>query len=171
VAQATVKRNSAQTAADAAALAAARHLRDESAEGFLKALLAGDVSSLGQLLGDGTADDLSCPRDAAVYAEDNEAELTGCQYVDIGGAPGFTVSVRTKGTVGDSVVPTTEDIHVRAHATAVVTPRCSAADKAGGHAIDFTCADGRLTVDPTAGDFTLDLSDFFSVHLSKAEDQ
>ncbi len=102
---------------------------------------------------------------AGQYAGDNGAETLGCVAVP-GTVPGFTVSVRTLGTVGSSVVPGTENTHATAEATAVVEPRCHIGDKKG-HSIRFACDGGDLTVDPTAGGFTLDLSDFYSVHLSK----
>ncbi|MFI1097169.1 pilus assembly protein TadG-related protein [Streptomyces sp. NPDC020917] len=164
VGQASVTRNGAQTAADAAALAAAREYRDEVGADFLKALTAGDLTALGNLLtGLGPDDGAACSA-AGSFAGDNDADVRSCQRVS--GPPGYTVGVRTRGTVGSSVIHGTQDLHATASATAVVEPRCRAGDK-DGHAVRFTCDGGDLTVDPTAAGFLLDLADFYSVHLSK----
>jgi len=164
VGQAAVTRNSAQTAADSAALAAARQDRDEVKVSFLAALTSGDVDALGNLLTDAGPDDGSACTAARAYAGDNDAEVRECDAQP--GSPQYTVSVRTLGTVGKSVIHGTEDIHATATATAVVEPRCHVGDKQG-HSIRFACDGGDLTIDPTAGGFMLDLSDFYSVHLSK----
>lgn len=164
VGQAAVTRNSAQTAADAAALAAARQSRDEVRADFLHALVGGDLTALGHLLADGGADDASACAAAATYADDNHADVRSCDRVD--GPPGYTVDVVTQGTVGSSVIDGTEDKHAEASATAVVEPRCALGDKSG-HTIGFTCDGDTVTIDPTADGFTLDLSAFYSVHLSK----
>lgn len=164
VAQAGVRRNAAQTAADAAALAAARNLRDQVGVPFLDALLAGDTDALSRLLTDDGPDNGSACGAADAYAEDNGAARRTCQRVD--DPPGYTVSVRTNTPVGKSVVPGTEDVHATATATAVVEPRCGVGDK-DGHTVRFTCTGGDLTVDPTADGFALNLSDFYSVHLAR----
>jgi hypothetical protein len=57
-------------------------------------------------------------------------------------------------------------VHATAEATAVVVPRC-AVDGTDGKAVRFSCRNGELTVDPTSDGFTLDLSDFYIVRLSK----
>jgi Putative Flp pilus-assembly TadE/G-like len=164
VGQATVQRNGAQTAADAAALAAARQYRDEVRTDFLHALTTGDLKALGNLLtGLGPDDGAACSA-AGTYAGDNDAEVRSCQRVS--GPPGYTVGVRSRSTVGSSVIHGTQDIHALASATAVVEPRCTAGDK-DGHTVRFTCDDGDLTIDPTVSGFLLDLADFYSVHLSK----
>ena len=164
VGQAAVTRSSAQTAADAAALAAARQDRDAVRQAFLDALHHGDLTALGHLLSVLEPDDgLPCTA-ARTYAEDNGAGVGDCRRTQ-NDPPGYTVWVHTNGTVGSSVVDGTENIHARATATAVVEPRCVLGDKSG-HAIGFTCAGRLLTVDPTAASFTLNLSDFYSVHLT-----
>ena len=59
--QAAVTRNGAQTAADSAALAAARQNRDEVKDVFLAALTKGDLKTLEDLLtGAGTDDEAAC---------------------------------------------------------------------------------------------------------------
>jgi hypothetical protein len=167
VGQAAVTHNGAQTAADSAALAGARAERDSLKEDFLNALTGGDLDAIGHLLdGDpsGGGCDAAARTAAAEYAHDNRATLESCQGVS--DPPGVTVTVATDGTVGPSVIHGTQHKHAHATATAVVQPRCTAGAK-DGHAIDFSCDGGALTVDPSADGFTLDLSDFYSVHLSK----
>jgi hypothetical protein len=167
VGQAAVTHNGAQTAADSAALAGAREERDSLKGAFLAALTGGDLDALGHLLGAGPSSG-GCDADvqdaAGRYAHDNGATLESCEGV--ADPPGVTVEVITDGAVGRSVVRGTQNEHARATATAVVEPRCHAGTK-DGHSIDFSCDSGPLTIDPTAGGFTLDLSDFYSVHLSK----
>jgi len=164
VGQASVVRNGAQTAADAAALGAARVTRDGIEDEFLDALEAGDVDRLNDLLNGEDMDGVGGCTAAADYANDNEADRTSCDWV--GGPPGFTVGVRTQRTVGKSVVPGTETRHAEAKATAVVEPRCTA-DDATGSEVTFTCDGDDVTVDATVGGFQLNLAEFFSVHLSE----
>jgi cysteine sulfinate desulfinase/cysteine desulfurase-like protein len=167
VGQATVVRNGTQTAADAAALAAAREYRDEVHDAFLHALLGGDLTALGTLLtGLGTDDGQACAA-AQTYAAENKADVVSGSCTQVAGPPGYTVEVVSRDTVGSSVIDGTENMHARASATAVVEPRCAADRKESGHRVSFACPGGDLVVDPTASDFTLDLADFYFVHLSK----
>ncbi|MFB7291779.1 pilus assembly protein TadG-related protein [Actinacidiphila glaucinigra] len=164
VGQAASVRNTAQTAADAAALAAARETRDSVRDDFLDALEDGDLDELEDLLaGNGMSGTGACGA-AGSYAAQNDADLEECVLVS--GPNGATVVLRTRGTVGDSVIDGTQDMHARATATGVVEARCSVKDKAGD-AISFTCSQGDLTVDATADDFDLNLAEFYSVHLSE----
>jgi hypothetical protein len=162
VGQAAVTRNGAQTAADSAALAVARSYRDEAYDPFLAALLAGDKVELLRLLVDpGNGIDSPCPA-AGAYAADNHATVTGCG--PDGGSTSYAVSVRTTGSVGNSVVKGSENVHGTASATAIVEPRCTVTGGVGP--VIFACQDGPLTVDPTTPGFVLDLSVFYTVHLS-----
>ncbi|QKV92819.1 hypothetical protein HUT19_14515 [Streptomyces sp. NA02950] len=121
VGQAGATRNGGQTAADAAALAAGQDYRDQLRKAFLKAITDGsawDDLLNGRGLGVGDA----CEQ-AGWFAGKNDAEVTGC-------TPGylptsFTVTVRTREPVGDTVIPGTESQHAKARAKAVVTPRCA----------------------------------------------
>jgi len=161
VGQAAVTRNGAQTAADSAALAAARSMRDEAYDPFLAALLAGDEAALRLLLihpGDDTG--LPCTA-AGTFAAANKSSVTGCTPE---GTTAFDVNVRTNGSVGDSVVKGSENVHGTAQATAVVEPRCTLVSVVA--VAVFACQDGPLTVDPTGPGFVLDLSAFYTVHLS-----
>lgn len=164
VGQASVVRNSAQTAADASALAAARSARDDVGKAFDKALLEGDLSQLGDLLAGAGMKGAGACEAAEAMAVANHADRQTCDRVD--GPPGYTVGVRTQGTVGKSVIDGTEDKHAVASATAVVDPRCVVGDK-HGKAIMFSCNGSDVIVDPTVNGFRLDLSLFYSVHLSK----
>jgi hypothetical protein len=221
VGQAAVVRNTAQTAADSAALAAARADRDAVHDAFLAALTSGDFAGLGDLLRDlGTHDGEACAA-AALYAGENDAGVDEGGCVPVSGPPGYTVSVTSLGTVGTSVVDGTETKRAHATATAVIEPRCTLSEDEGnagdgggagggangganggdtgganggtgggtggadggtngggdgGHGgggthdagpITFACHDGDVTIDPTAADFVLDLSTFYTVHLSK----
>ncbi|MBM9504480.1 pilus assembly protein TadG-related protein [Actinacidiphila acididurans] len=165
VGQAAVNRNSAQTAADAAALAAARAERDHIKDDLLAALNAGDLTELQHLLTLIGQDDGGAAQTAASnYAAANGATLQGSVQVN---GNSFTVQVQANDSVGRSVVHGTEDIHSVATATAVVEPRCGGGvAKDGAHGLDITCDDGSLTLDPTAPGFTLQLSDFYAVHLT-----
>jgi Flp pilus assembly protein TadG len=167
VGQAAVKRNGAQTAADAAALAAAREERDQGKDAFLAALSAGDLDAIGKLLG-GDSGGGGCAGDigsaASSLAGANDAEVTSCSVV--AGPPGVTVSVRTLSAVGKSVIPATSTRHAVASATALIEPRCTIGGKQG-HGIRFRCDGGPLTIDPTVNGFRLDLSQLYAIHLSK----
>lgn len=120
VGQAVVARNGAQTAADAAALAAAQDRAGQLRTALLQVLGSGNPGDVGQLL-NGVFPALvdSCGK-AARFAEDNEAHTTRCDAVP----DGYHVRVVTDFTVGKSVVPGTGNKRARADATAVLTPRC-----------------------------------------------
>ncbi|MFF7676539.1 pilus assembly protein TadG-related protein [Actinacidiphila glaucinigra] len=163
VGQAASVRNSAQTAADASALAAAREVRDSVREPFLDALETRDLDRLRDLLAlNGMTPGNACGS-AADYAGQNGAVVDEC---NVGGPDGATVALHTSGTVGESVVPGTESMHARATATAVVESRCAVDDKDGDE-ISFICDGDEVTVDPTADNFDLNLAEFYSVHLSE----
>ncbi|WP_405586850.1 pilus assembly protein TadG-related protein [Streptomyces sp. NBC_01190] len=164
VGQAAVNRNGSQTAADAAALAAAREARDEMKAPFLAALTAGDIDDLGRLLlGDGVGDAGPCAA-AADYANLNHATRGLCNRV--GNPLGYAVTVINQRSVGNSVISGTDAMHASAHATAVVEARCGVLGK-DGDAIHFSCiGEPDVDIDPTDDGFTLDLSMFYSVHLT-----
>ncbi|MEU6933044.1 pilus assembly protein TadG-related protein [Streptomyces sp. NPDC046374] len=122
VGQAAAVRNSGQTAADSAALAAAQDARGQLRDGWLDVIL--DPAEWAAYLRGEEYDTVSACRNAAVFAEENDAELWGDRCVRLSGEEGFRVTIRTLGTVGDSVVPGTADRHASATATAVLEPRC-----------------------------------------------
>ncbi|MFI1957438.1 pilus assembly protein TadG-related protein [Streptomyces althioticus] len=119
VGQAAANRNGAQTAADAAALAAAQERRDQLADAWVDNLRDPEKW---QDIFDGMADGLtpSCWR-AEQLAAANDATVLSC-HAD--GLLGHTVEVQTNKTVGDSIVPGTETKKSRATATAVIKRRC-----------------------------------------------
>ncbi|MER5869390.1 pilus assembly protein TadG-related protein [Streptomyces sp. NPDC002044] len=117
VGQASVTRSDAQGAADAAALAAAREVRDGALSDLdLVALKPADWQKLlnGKLLkGEG-----ACAA-AVDFAAKNDAVATCAPSI-----PSITVTVKTKRTVGKSVVPGTDGMHGTASAAALIEPRC-----------------------------------------------
>ncbi|WP_232381877.1 pilus assembly protein TadG-related protein [Streptomyces sp. CNZ748] len=119
VGQAAANRNGAQTAADAAALAAAQERRDQLSGAWVRHLLEPEMW---QEIFDGMAEGLtpSCWR-AEQLAANNDATVLSCSP---DGLLGYTVEVQTNRTVGDSIVPGTETKKSRATATAVIEPRC-----------------------------------------------
>jgi hypothetical protein len=165
VGQAAVSRNTTQTAADAAALAAARESRDQLGTDVLAALKSGDIEAVKAVLQRaGTDIDAACGK-AYAYAADNGAKVLDCGPGD-GPLPGVTVSVKSLSSVGKSVVKGSDGIYAQAQATAVVEPRC---DVGGidGVVVELACDKGDMTEDPTTPGFKLDLSALYTVHLSK----
>ncbi len=122
VGQAAATRNGAQTAADAAALAATQDRGDQLRDQLLRLFQSGPLTTVGQLLNGqfpGLRD--SCSR-ADEFAADNKAHTTDCHRV--WNPDGYAVSVETDYTVGKSVIPGTENKKAHASATAVITPLC-----------------------------------------------
>ncbi|MGV9225679.1 pilus assembly protein TadG-related protein [Streptomyces albogriseolus] len=119
VGQAAANRNGAQTAADAAALAAAQERRDQLSGAWRENLLDPEKW---QDIFDGMADGLtpSCWR-AEQLAAGNDAIVLSC---NADGLLSYTVEVQTNKTVGDSIVPGTETRKSRATAKAVIESRC-----------------------------------------------
>ncbi|MYW64833.1 hypothetical protein GTY65_12260 [Streptomyces sp. SID8379] len=168
-AQAASARNGAQSAADAAALAATQSARDEL------------VVGLGQAIGDGDdwLDWLNGQQDlaggdaqaaASQLAAENDAEVVGlANSEDAKGNPGYQVEVRTLYTVGDTIIPGTENRHATAQATAVIQPRCDfPVDADFKKAVQFTCDGAQFEIDPEDFDpeDLPDASALFSVHLA-----
>jgi hypothetical protein len=120
VGQAAANRNGAQTAADAAALAAAQDRRDQLADQWVADVL--DPTKWQDIF-DGDVPDLapSCGR-ADQLAAQNDATVLSCVPQ---GLLGFTVQVRTNRTVGKSVIPGTEDKRSTTDATAVIQSLCT----------------------------------------------
>lgn len=115
VGQAGFTRNSAQTAADAAALAAAQDAREQLREGWLDVVLTPDQwdGFLRATAYDGIA---ACDR-AEVFAGRNEAKLSGSGCVPPAqGGDAFRVTVLTTGR---------ESWHATASAQAVIEPKCN----------------------------------------------
>ncbi|GAA4299032.1 pilus assembly protein TadG-related protein [Streptomyces venetus] len=165
VGQAAANRNGAQTAADAAALAAAQDKRDQLAGEWVKDVL--DPTKW-QGIFEGNAEGLapSCWR-ANDLAAQNDAHVLSCEPE---GLLRFTVRVETNKSVGDSVVPGTEDRKSDAQATAVIEPLCDFELTAGDASPDIlpqlTCEDRDWELDPDDLGVLPDPEDLFDVHLA-----
>ncbi|MFD5129088.1 pilus assembly protein TadG-related protein [Streptomyces olindensis] len=171
VGQAAANRNSAQTAADAAALAAAQDRRDQLAGAWVKDLL--DPTKWQQIF-EGSAEGLtpSCWR-AHQLAAQNDAQVAGGGCVP-DGPLGFTVEVETNKSVGESIVPGTEQQHANATATAVIEARCDFDPPGEGTGPDvlpkLSCGEGgEWELDPDDLDVLPDPEDLFDVHLAEPQ--
>ncbi|MGY5126829.1 pilus assembly protein TadG-related protein [Streptomyces nigrescens] len=151
VGQAAATRNGAQTAADAAALAAGQKYRELLRKGVLDGLRDGsyrtDPTAWEELLnGRGAPSQAAC-ESAGWFAGRNDAELSGSGCTPDSWPTSFAVQVTTRNTVGDSVIPTTSSTHASAEAKSVVGSRCTldpAKDDTGG-------ADGKGGKDDEGG--------------------
>ena len=173
VGQAAANRNGAQTAADAAALAAAQETRDQLAGDWLE--VVGDPAKWEDILDGDTAVLDGCWRAHELAAQnDATADCTAA----FGLPPGYDVDVVTNKTVGDSIVPGTEDMKSTASATAVIEPRCTF-DLPGGDSDDgegdgndtlplpqLSCGDTDWEPDPDDPTTLPDPEDLFDVHLA-----
>ncbi|MFE9772695.1 pilus assembly protein TadG-related protein [Streptomyces sp. NPDC005931] len=166
VGQAAANRNDAQTAADAAALAAAQDRREQLAGAWVQNVL--DPAKWEAIFG-GVAEGLddSCWR-AYELAAQNDAEVVNCG----GDGPlDYTVEVKTNDTVGDSIVPGTEEMKSKEFATAVIEPRCTFDLLGEGGGRDtlplLTCKDREWELDPKGPEDLLpEPEDLFDVHLA-----
>ncbi|MET7739792.1 pilus assembly protein TadG-related protein [Streptomyces sp. NPDC005385] len=168
-AQAASARNGAQSAADAAALAAAQDARDELVDG-LTAAVGTDDQWLDWLDGDQFEGAGASAAAARLAAANDSTVQGGAQRTVVNGFPGYHVAIETRYTIGDSIIPGTENRHAKAQATAVVEPRCTfAADADPTKLVQLDC-DGRLVdIDPEDfdSDDLPDASVLFSVHLAE----
>jgi hypothetical protein len=175
--QADVTRNGTQTAADAAALAAAKQSRDE--------LDLVDVIDDLEAIFDGRMPvDMpdGCTR-AVDFAARNDAVAGYNDCVPLNdGRWGFTVNVRSRESMGDSVIEGTGSKHATATATAVIEPRCTfIAEKSpvpdpeeGAEDDDEKPSPGQLrcdsedwVIDPENPDLLPDMADLFTVRLTE----
>ncbi|MFG2634898.1 pilus assembly protein TadG-related protein [Streptomyces sp. NPDC048362] len=117
VGQAAVNRSGAQTAADAAALAAAQKTRDQLTD--LWVAVVRDPAKW-QAIFDGDGAGNFCWR-ADELAAQNDAQVPHCVPETLA----YTVEVRTNKKVGDSVVPGVADVRSTARARAVIEPLCT----------------------------------------------
>ncbi|MFF7866949.1 pilus assembly protein TadG-related protein [Streptomyces qaidamensis] len=166
VGQAAANRNGAQTAADAAALAAAQDRRDVLAGAWVENLL--DPTKWLDIF-EGNAEGVgpSCWR-AHQLAAQNDAQVISCAPE---GPLGFTVEVETNKPVGDSIVPGTEDRRSNASATAVIESSCEfkfPAEDAGENVLPrLTCKGKNWDLKPDDPPEILPKpEDLFDVHLA-----
>lgn len=172
VGQAAANRNGAQTAADAAALAAAQETRDRLVGEWLEVVL--DPAQWEDIL-DGDAAVLDgCWRAYELAAQNGAAVVEGgCNPVE---PLGYRVDVESTKPVGDSIVPGTEDQYAKASATAVIEPLCTfelpgdgAGDGDGNDVLplpQLTCEDRKWDPDPDDPTTLPDPEDLFDVHLA-----
>ncbi|MBO4259783.1 pilus assembly protein TadG-related protein [Streptomyces griseorubiginosus] len=163
VGQAAVNRNGAQTAADAAALAAAQQTRDQLAGQWNMDIL--DPTKWGDIFqGVGAVD--GCGR-AGQLAAQNDAQLDSCRQDVLS----YTVGVTTNKSVGRSVVPGTENIKSDAHATAVIQPLCTftlPSEAAADTPLPtLTCKDRNWELNPDDPTSLPKPQDLFDVHLAE----
>nr|WP_079087119.1 pilus assembly protein TadG-related protein [Streptomyces silvensis] len=172
-AQAASARNGAQSAADAAALAAAQEARDELVKGLGVAIQEDDGAAwLDWLDGGVELPDGAAQGAAEALAAQNDAELSGFAPDEVNGYPGYWAKVTTNYAVGDSIIPGTESKRAKAEAVAVIKPRCDLAESADPEkAVEFVCdgAEEPIEMDPDdfePGDLP-DAADLFAVHLAE----
>ncbi len=176
VGQASMKKNEAQTAADAAALAAAQDARDEWSWPGAFDLDAWDDLLSGRDIGEG-----SCSA-GRWLASQNDAHQISCD-ADFWPEASYTVTVETNRTVGSSVIASTKTTKAEATARAVIEPRCRVeqdmhplpsptkdddTDEAEDQkSYKVVCDDDEdFRIDPKNLDLLPDLADLFSVHLA-----
>ncbi|MET8951660.1 pilus assembly protein TadG-related protein [Streptomyces sp. NPDC004533] len=167
-AQAASARNGAQSAADAAALAAAQDSRDELMTGLQEAIGQHDDWTkwlLGRDL-QGTGASAAADRLAA----DNDSSVEAFTPTTVNGFPGYRVTIQTRYTVGKSIIPGTETRRAKAEAVAVVQPRCTVpSDADPKKPVHLDCDGGSVDIDPEHfhSDDLPDASVLFSVHLAE----
>jgi hypothetical protein len=168
VGQAAATRNGAQTAADAAALAAAQDTRKQLAGQWLDVVR--DPTKWQDILDGHVAQLDGCWRADQLAAQNGSRVLDGgCngQLWDLS----YTVDVKTDKPVGDTIVPGTENKYAKASATAVIEPLCTfkppAGDAGGGALPQLSCKDDKewdLNPDDPTG--LPGPEDLFDVHLA-----
>lgn len=172
VGQAAVNRSGAQTAADAAALAAAQDERDQLTDQWVKVLR--DPAKWWNVFHGRVPIDSPCLR-AGQLAVQNDASLNNCSP---SGLLKYRVDVQANESVGRSVVPGSENYKSTAFAIAEVQPLCkfTLPDEGakGDELPDLTCKDDKvwhLKPDDSTG--LPKPEDLFDVHLadSPANDQ
>ncbi len=150
-------------------MAAAQDSRDELMTGLQDAI-GHDDHWLDWLKGDlfqGTGATAAAER----LAGQNDATVQGGAVpATVNGYPGYRVTIETRYTVGNSIIPGTETRHAKAEATAVIQPRCSFGQDADPKKpVQLNCGGQLVDIDPhdfQSGDLP-DASVLFSVHLAE----
>nr|WP_234390003.1 pilus assembly protein TadG-related protein [Streptomyces sp. MMG1533] len=165
VGQAAANRNGAQTAADAAALAAALDTRDQLAGKWVEDVL--DPTQWQDIF-DGEVPGLvdSCGR-ADQLAAQNDAHVNDCWSPT---PLDYKVEVQTNKPVGDSIVPGTADLKSTETATAEIEPLCTfelPGEDAGDDVLpQLTCKDRNWELNPDDLTVLPEPEDLFDVHLA-----
>ncbi|MGD9484868.1 pilus assembly protein TadG-related protein [Streptomyces sp. TRM70308] len=172
VGQAAAMRNAAQGAADAAALAAAHEARRQAGEQLVSP--AFDPKSLVDVLRARSFLPGAVCDEADRFADRNRAEVRQCQ-TSAWPVPEFSVEVRSRDSVGSSVVPGTEGKYATASATALIRPLCEVprgddaeeddAEDGTSQDIIVLCEGRELVIDPVDPDSFPDLDRLFAVRL------
>jgi hypothetical protein len=107
---------------------------------------------------------------AQQLAAENDSALQGVQQVTRNGYRGYQADIQTNYTVGNSIIPGTEGMRAKAHAIAVIQPRCDFdPDVDPKKPVELNCAGETVNIDP--GNFhpedLPDASVLFSVHLAE----
>ncbi|MFC9943672.1 pilus assembly protein TadG-related protein [Streptomyces pratensis] len=179
--EADVKRNGAQSAADASALAAAQESRDQLKGDLLANLLDGDYLR-DVFSGDFPGTYNGCAQ-ASRFAERNDARSLRCSMPP--GRWAFEVDVESNKAMSANLVPGTEGQRAKASAVAVVEPRCAfrAAEPStdeGNPPSDpedeeekkpspgkLVCDTRDWVIDPEHLDVVPDMADLFAVRLAE----
>ncbi|MFE4666118.1 pilus assembly protein TadG-related protein [Streptomyces sp. NPDC056716] len=164
VGQAAANRNEAQTAADAAALAAAQETRDDLAGAWLEEVL--DPAQW-QAIFDGLAPDVA----SACWRADELAAMNDAEADCAPDGPlAYEVTATTLDTVGDSIVPGTDSMTSQERARAVIEPRCTfelPGEDAGDDVLPGLSCDGEdWELDPEDLTELPGPEDLFDVHLA-----
>lgn len=165
VGQAAVNRGGAQTAADAAALAAAQDVRTQLTDQWLEVL---PEPAKWQEIFEGKARIHDPCWRAEELAAENDAQLNACDSPTL---LKYRVDVKTNKSVGRSVVPGTEGVKSTARATAVIEPLCTFELSGEGDEEDalprLTCKDKAWELDPDKPSDLPKPEDLFDVHLGQ----
>lgn len=146
-AQAAVARNGAQSAADAAALAAAQESRLALFDGLVESIGDGD-GWLEWLYAESAVGD-GAEVEASRLASLNGADLVGFRVESRKNLPAFWARVRNVDAVGESVVPGTETAKASAEAVAAVEPRCAVEEGIDpDDEVAFRCDGVSFVIDP-----------------------
>jgi hypothetical protein len=179
--EADVKRNGAQSAADASALAAAQESRDQLKDDLLANLLDGDY--LRDIFsGDFPGTYNGCAQ-ASRFAERNDARSLQCSMPS--GRWAFEVDVESNKAMSANLLPGTEGQRAKASAVAVVEPRCAfrAAEPSTDEGNEpsepveedepkpspgkLVCDTRDWVIDPEHLDLVPDMADLFTVRLAE----
>ncbi|MFI9628647.1 pilus assembly protein TadG-related protein [Streptomyces sp. NPDC052042] len=148
VGKAAALRNGAQGAADAAALAAARQIREDLEDQFLAALPERMLPVF--LSGHAVPSAMPCA-EAQRLASSNKADVTDCQVWPGGRRDTVRVEAESRKTVDSPVIPGSKQKTAKLHATAEVRFQCSwtSVDFNRDSIEDiyyFTCAKGSVVI-------------------------
>lgn len=165
--EADVRRNGAQSAADAAALAAAQESRSREAMD-LRAHILDRVYLALVFNGPYPGTHNGCAQ-ASRFAAQNDAMSVDCRML-FDGRWGFTVGVRSNKGMSANLVPGTEGKHATASSVAVVDPRCTFIpnpDLTSPSPGALACDTRKWVIDPKDLALLPEMTDLFTVRLAE----